>query len=189
MPTGSGKSLTYQLPALVLDGPTLVVSPLLALIEDQYTKLKAAGVADRAHRLDAHGEGARRRSGRRARGHASSSLMITPESVNSPTRAGSARGREVLAVLRRRGALRVAVGPRLPPVVPRAAARRRRCWAAADPRADRDGDAARSRDDVLVQLGMKDAEGLPRLVPPPEPGASTCARSPARRTSCASWAS
>ena len=69
MPTGSGKSLTYQLPALVLDGPTLVVSPLLALIEDQFIKLKAAGVAGRAHRLDAHREGARRRSGGRARGH------------------------------------------------------------------------------------------------------------------------
>jgi ATP-dependent DNA helicase RecQ len=84
MPTGSGKSLCYQLPSLVLDGPTLVVSPLLALIEDQTTKLQAAGVPvaridstrtakERAADLEAVREGKIRL------------VLITPESVNSPT--------------------------------------------------------------------------------------------------------
>ncbi|CAN5799124.1 hypothetical protein BH23GEM9_BH23GEM9_16310 [soil metagenome] len=44
MPTGSGKSLVYQLPALVLDGLTVVVSPLIALMKDQTDKLAAIGV-------------------------------------------------------------------------------------------------------------------------------------------------
>ena len=140
MPTGSGKSLTYQLPALVLDGPTLVVSPLLALIEDQFNKLKAAGVA--IVRIDST-RTAKERAADLApvREGTVKLVMITPESVNSPTTARGAGGREVLAVLRRRGALRVAVGPRLPAVVPRAAPRRRGAGAAADPRPDRDRDA------------------------------------------------
>ena len=44
MPTGSGKSIIYQLPALMLPGLTVVVSPLIALMKDQQDKLAAHGV-------------------------------------------------------------------------------------------------------------------------------------------------
>lgn len=57
MPTGSGKSLGYQLPAVILPGTALVVSPLIALMKDQVDELRRKGIAAAAlHSLNASDE-------------------------------------------------------------------------------------------------------------------------------------
>jgi ATP-dependent DNA helicase RecQ len=67
-PTGGGKSLTYQLPAVLLDGTTLVVSPLVALMNDQVQALTARGVSATLLASTLDGDEVRRRMARIARG-------------------------------------------------------------------------------------------------------------------------
>ena len=82
-PTGGGKSLCYQLPALLLDGLTVVVSPLIALMKDQIDFLVERGVA--AARLDSSLERGRaaRRDARPARRRRSKLLYVAPERFNN----------------------------------------------------------------------------------------------------------
>lgn len=78
MPTGAGKSLTYQLPALMLPGLTLVVSPLIALMKDQTDKMEDAGVDARAINSTLT-EAQRREEEAALRDGAGRILYVTPE--------------------------------------------------------------------------------------------------------------
>src|SRR5437762_13450496 len=61
MPTGGGKSLCFQLPALLRDGMTIVVSPLIALMKDQVDALQVSGVPATFLNSTLEGDEARRR--------------------------------------------------------------------------------------------------------------------------------
>jgi ATP-dependent DNA helicase RecQ len=83
MPTGGGKSLCYQLPALLQPGLTVVVSPLIALMKDQVDRLQALGVpADLINSSIAPAEAARRQAAV-ARG-ALKLLYVAPERLMTP---------------------------------------------------------------------------------------------------------
>ncbi|GCE27435.1 ATP-dependent DNA helicase RecQ [Dictyobacter alpinus] len=84
MPTGGGKSLTYQLPALLLPGLTIVVSPLIALMQDQVSRLQANGIeATFVNSTLPYEEGARRE--RAAMSGQIKLLYVAPERLLKPS--------------------------------------------------------------------------------------------------------
>ena len=85
MPTGSGKSLCYQLPALMREDLTIVVSPLVALMQDQVDALRARGLGDRVALVNAQQEaGANSRALAAAAGGELRLLYVAPERFSSP---------------------------------------------------------------------------------------------------------
>jgi ATP-dependent DNA helicase RecQ len=83
MPTGAGKSLCYQLPALLLQGRTVVISPLIALMKDQCESLRALGIA--AVQVNSAIESDEARAAEQAVADGSARIvMTTPERLADP---------------------------------------------------------------------------------------------------------
>ncbi|HJT61869.1 MAG TPA: RecQ family ATP-dependent DNA helicase [Burkholderiales bacterium] len=83
MPSGAGKSLCYQLPALQMRGATIVVSPLIALMKDQSDKLEDRGV-DAAAVNSALSAAERRKAERLIRESKADFIFATPEQLAAP---------------------------------------------------------------------------------------------------------
>src|SRR4051812_30141464 len=84
MPTGSGKSLCYQLPGLLRDDLTVVVSPLVALMQDQVEALRARGLGDAVALVNAQQDpSANAQTLRRAAAGELRLLYVAPERFSS----------------------------------------------------------------------------------------------------------
>jgi ATP-dependent DNA helicase RecQ len=94
LPTGAGKSLCYQLPALFLKGVVVVVSPLIALMQDQHTRLKRVDIE--AARLDSTVKEREQLDQELELGEGAHDIvLITPERLQSPEHVQPLRERGV----------------------------------------------------------------------------------------------
>ena len=120
-PTGAGKSLAYQLAAVLIDGPTLVVSPLLALQQDQTDHLAAYGGRTRARRVSSAETPKQREEAlaEAARGEVEFLFLAPEQLANDAVHAAVAALRPTLVAVDEAHCVSV-VGPRLPPRLPAA---------------------------------------------------------------------
>ena len=187
MSTGSGKSAIYQIAGLLSPGATVVVSPLIALQRDQVEDL-AERAAGGAAQLNSHiSASERERALAELAEDALEFLFLAPEQLANPEVLAELAVARAVAARRRRGALHLRVGPRLPPRLP--APRRRRGGARApdDPRPHRDRRAAGARRDRRAARDCASPDRHPRLRPPEHPprrSSASTARA-ARSASCA----
>ncbi|HSV13442.1 MAG TPA: ATP-dependent DNA helicase RecQ [Tepidisphaeraceae bacterium] len=87
MPTGSGKSAIYQIAGLLIDGPTVIVSPLIALQKDQKDSIEEAGIAEAAVVNSTQRVGERREAFEGLDGGTLEFLFLSPEQLaNEETR-------------------------------------------------------------------------------------------------------
>jgi len=96
LPTGRGKSLCYQLPALGIPGLTIVISPLVALMQDQVTQLKKAGVA--AEYLCSLQDDHEQQGILHSLAHLSL-IYVTPERLRSPSFLAALEGIRINAIV------------------------------------------------------------------------------------------